>query len=168
MAWSRPYSQEPEPLVTMLFSGWVHCICPFTFKIGQRSMKRRDMDYLDTTHIPPCLHCMAAAFSSPNDHEQLHLPSWRSPSYLLVSRNRVWSVQAAAKTYNSVGCLLCLLAKVVLRMRNFEYAESRFAGIGNPESLSGSLEVMISRSTSVSTSLVLRCMCPSYQEHSSV
>ena len=65
-------------LLTMFFSGWVHCICLFKFKIGQKDTKRPNEDYLDSTHTVPAPPVMAATyrnFSSPNVPGQLPLPS---------------------------------------------------------------------------------------------
>lgn len=65
-------------LLTMFFSGWVHCICLFKFKIGQKDTKRPNEDYLDSTHAVPAPSVMAATYrniSSPNVPGQLPLPS---------------------------------------------------------------------------------------------
>lgn len=57
----------------------------------------------------PCPHCITAILS-PNNQDQLLLPSRYLSSCLLVSK-KVWSVQTAVVPYKSMGCFLCLFTK---------------------------------------------------------
>lgn len=62
-----------DSLVTIPFSGVIDI---GQIETGQRVPRDAQVDHLDAKHILPCLHCITAAVSFPEDHGHLPLPGW--------------------------------------------------------------------------------------------